>query len=747
MCVLTRPVLTYIIEHPDSWKEDFKNKHIKVKYVEDLAIFNYEPGADFNDIIVRDARGIIIDMKNLRIVCYPFEKFGNSYESYVKDIDWETALVQEKIDGCFTRKDTVLLADGTARSIAEIVNNKEQIEVLSYNFETKKIEPKKVVGWNKSADLESPEHFLTIYTKKIKNTLKGKISHHHIITPTKNHVFFIKKEDKIIEVCADELQVGDVLLTPTKGLTEIEKQVVLGGWLGDGSILNKNSSTQGFCTIHSQKQKEYVDFKASLFSSIKVKRKDYTVKNSYGKEKSCMNTSCSQSFTNLYNLCYKDGKKRVSKEWLEQLDWLGFAIWYMDDGSLNTSNKNNSIHLHTEGFSSEENQIIAEFFNQKGFKTYIQTYRGYNRINFSSQASEQIWKEIRKYIIPSMQHKLPERHQGFFDDSIYNLAKEQSSQIELTTGIIEKIEDGLHRAEIPGETFKYDIEVEDNHNYFCNGILVHNSITKLFHYRGDWFWATNSCINAASASITGSSKSFYDVIISADNYQDIDYSILDKNCTYIFELVSPLTQVVVYYPRTHLYHIGTRSNLSGLEFNKDIGIEKPKLYKLNSYDLESVISAAEAMDKGGVVEHEGFVVVDSNYNRMKVKNPEYLRLHHNISIKVLTKKNALETLISNDEERIHAIEQNDYLAVQLDFYRWQLKELMWRINNYMSSARTIYKNLNNDRRLFAEAIRGEELQSFGFAAIDNPNLDAIGALHKYPLRCFLKFIDDYPENK
>lgn len=372
MCVLTRPVLTYITENPDSWEKDFKDKHIKVKYKGDLAIFNYEPGADFNDIIVRDARGLIIDMKNLRIVCYPFEKFGNSYESYVKEIDWETASVQEKIDG---------------------------------------------------------------------------------------------------------------------------------------------------------------------------------------------------------------------------------------------------------------------------------------------------------------------------------------------------------------------------------------SITKLFYYQGKWHWATNSCIDAADASITGSSKSFYDVIISADNYKDINYDILDKNCTYIFELVSPLTQVVVYYPRTHLYHIGTRSNLSGLEFNRDIGIEKPKLYKLNSYDLESVISAAEAMNKDGVVEHEGFVVVDSNYNRMKVKNPEYLRLHHNVSIKVLTKKNALEILISNDEERIHAIEQNNYLAVQLSFYQWQLAELIWRINNYMTSARNIYKNLNNNRKLFAEVIKGEELQSFGFAAIDNPNLDAIGALHKYPLRCFLKFIDDYPEDK
>ena len=54
--------------------------------------------SDFNNEIVRECRGLIID-KNLVPVCAPFYKFGNYGEPYADNIDWSTAKVEEKIDG------------------------------------------------------------------------------------------------------------------------------------------------------------------------------------------------------------------------------------------------------------------------------------------------------------------------------------------------------------------------------------------------------------------------------------------------------------------------------------------------------------------------------------------------------------------------------------------------------------------------------------------------------------------------
>ena len=79
----------------------FRDNHpdIKVKIELPLAIFNYGIEADFTNPVVQEARGIIINLDTLDVVCWPFRKFGRYDEPYADTIDWSTARVQEKIDG------------------------------------------------------------------------------------------------------------------------------------------------------------------------------------------------------------------------------------------------------------------------------------------------------------------------------------------------------------------------------------------------------------------------------------------------------------------------------------------------------------------------------------------------------------------------------------------------------------------------------------------------------------------------
>ena len=55
--------------------------------------------SDFNEVIVRECRGLILNEDTNEIVSFPFTKFGNFGESYCPDIDWTTARVGTKIDG------------------------------------------------------------------------------------------------------------------------------------------------------------------------------------------------------------------------------------------------------------------------------------------------------------------------------------------------------------------------------------------------------------------------------------------------------------------------------------------------------------------------------------------------------------------------------------------------------------------------------------------------------------------------
>ncbi|MCL2815041.1 MAG: hypothetical protein FWD23_10625 [Oscillospiraceae bacterium] len=89
------------IKNNRNWREILSKApyNITIKDDGDFILLKYSQiDSDFNDEIVRECRGLIID-KNLNPVCVPFYKFGNYGEPYADNIDWTTAKVEEKIDG------------------------------------------------------------------------------------------------------------------------------------------------------------------------------------------------------------------------------------------------------------------------------------------------------------------------------------------------------------------------------------------------------------------------------------------------------------------------------------------------------------------------------------------------------------------------------------------------------------------------------------------------------------------------
>ena len=59
--------------------------------------------SNFNDLLVRQCRGLILDEKDdWNVVSYSFDKFANYGEGYADEIDWGVAEVLEKADGSLT---------------------------------------------------------------------------------------------------------------------------------------------------------------------------------------------------------------------------------------------------------------------------------------------------------------------------------------------------------------------------------------------------------------------------------------------------------------------------------------------------------------------------------------------------------------------------------------------------------------------------------------------------------------------
>lgn len=162
---------------------------------------------------------------------------------------------------------------------------------------------------------------------------------------------------------------------------------------------------------------------------------------------------------------------------------------------------------------------------------------------------------------------------------------------------------------------------------------IDGSLIKLWYMgvEDKWHVSTNGTIDAykcplevnslISDTFNGEYETYGELFDEAAKNSGLDYSKLNKSRVYIFELVSPYNRIVVKYDRPEIWHIGTRSRLTLKEYDEDIGVQKPKEYYFNS--LEDCIEGAKNL----TANEEGYVVVDAQWHRVKVKNPTYLMLH------------------------------------------------------------------------------------------------------------------------
>ena len=176
---------------------------------------------------------------------------------------------------------------------------------------------------------------------------------------------------------------------------------------------------------------------------------------------------------------------------------------------------------------------------------------------------------------------------------------------------------------------------------------IDGSLIKVWCHQGDWRVSTNKTINAESAKTNSNEDTFMNIFYKAWKRTGKRFSDLNPDYTYMFELVSPQTRVVVPYAETKLYHTGTRDKNTLQELNVDIGIEKPKEFSIAT--IEDCVEAAKNLDKY----HEGYVVVDSRWRRIKVKSPVYVSIHHLLN-NISSEKRIIELIVSGEDTEVVA---------------------------------------------------------------------------------------------
>ncbi|MGD0055203.1 MAG: recombinase RecA [Acidimicrobiales bacterium] len=373
--------------------------------------------------------------------------------------------LREKIGviyGCFNYSARVVLADGTTEKIGKIVNQKLPVEVLSYDAKTGAMVPKRVVNWFNNG---RTDEFLQITVAKPMKNGRSQFG----CTP--NHL--IRTPGGWVE--AGKLTVGDRVLEALPFyLSDFQWTALRGTLMGDGS-LSPTQSGHGarFRFTHCGAQTEYADWKASLFANVdfvRHVRQDQVVTHDFQPLPELAETRQS---------VYVDGKKVLDDDYLKSLTPLSLALWYMDDASFAVRSQGHQ--KRTEGLTGRaeirveameegtRTRLVAYLADTWGIRVALKAKGAAKQavLTFNNAETAKLHALIAPYIHPSMEYKLLPRFRGQFAvEPEFVPMSYQLVPMPVTDVRVKPKTRSMNR---------FDIEVEDSHNYLVDGVMVHNS--------------------------------------------------------------------------------------------------------------------------------------------------------------------------------------------------------------------------------------------------------------------------------
>lgn len=211
---------------------------------------------------------------------------------------------------------------------------------------------------------------------------------------------------------------------------------------------------------------------------------------------------------------------------------------------------------------------------------------------------------------------------------------------------------------------------------------IDGSLIKLWYDCGEWHVSTNGTIDAFKAYIGETNVvnaiTFGSLFKKAigEEYWEYFLKSLHQNETYMFELTSPYTQIVVPYD-LGVYFLSARNMITDKEEFLREPFATPYMNFpeiANLVSLEDCIAAVAKFDKN----REGLVAVDGKGNRVKIKGEEYLAAAHLRNNGNVTTRRIVD-MIKNEQ-------LDDFLA-----YCPRYKERVDKILETMRSIATFYE--------------------------------------------------------
>jgi len=377
--------------------------------------------------------------------------------------------LREKIGvmfGCLSGDTNVTLADGSKMHIQKIVNQKLPVEVLTYDSEQDAVVTRKVVNWFDNGPDGKFLHFRVARAQGAGANIGFAVTENHLVRTPGGW-----RE-------AGELIVGDrVMQEVDQKLSEQQWQMLLGGLMGDGALSpSKSGHAARFRWGHGAKQAAYGDWKAEMFANVGVAR------STNAKGAVFHDVTPLAELSELRRVVYMTGdRKTLTTEYIKALTPLALAVWFMDDGTftvrskglqMRTAGGSGRVEICVQAFTEGSQQRLADHLRDEyGFDVKLRQagVRKMAFIQFTTESSRRFLELVAPYVHPSMDYKLlPGLRGQFAVKPEFDAPRKVLMPLPITAITPKHFHESQSR-------HRYDIEVEGTHNYFADGVMVHNS--------------------------------------------------------------------------------------------------------------------------------------------------------------------------------------------------------------------------------------------------------------------------------
>jgi hypothetical protein len=199
----------------------------------------------------------------------------------------------------------------------------------------------------------------------------------------------------------------------TVKLSYIQEQLIIGSLLGDASLsFRKERNSYELQVSHCLEQKQFLLEKANLLGVI---YHSYIKDNSFSNGKRYFKlTYCNKyELKRIYDLCFEDGIKTITKRWCDKLGPIAISYWFMDDGTSSIMKNSSSVVVRfaTLSFPKQQLLLLQDVLLRFGIETSLQKHNdGKGFIMAVRQKSVNNFMDlIEPYIVDCMKYKIKRR--------------------------------------------------------------------------------------------------------------------------------------------------------------------------------------------------------------------------------------------------------------------------------------------------------------------------------------------------